>query len=231
MKKLLFFISGLLAASTSWAQQLQGYYLSSSSGFESYLLFFECNNFVFSESGCTGMSKGKGTFIVLHDTLQLRFSNPDGPMPLVASCSNQPPTRLGIQVIEGSSGESLPGVSIYITPTPSGTSQIGTSTTVTGQAWLDYTPLATDTLIVGFVGYATQRIPLTGLGGKCLKVALTHTYYLDASTIQRFPLERLRRASFTAHLSQDEKSSYAHLRFKRVSAGKAKRFFQEREQQ
>lgn len=204
--------------------------MSNSSGFDTDLLYFEGNHFVYNGYGCQGTSRGKGTFIIQHDTLLLRFGSLAAPAPLVLSRPKQPSTQLSVQVVEENSNEPILGASVYITPTLTGAKPLGTSTTNTGQAQLNYTPSATDTLVVAFVGYAIQRIPLASLGGKCLRISMGHTDYVEAGTTYRYPLERLHRASFTAHLSNDEQFSYAHLRYKRISASKAKAILNAREQ-
>ena len=59
-------------------------------------------------------------------------------------------------VTDGSSGESLPGVNIVI----KGTS-VGTSTNTDGSYELNV-PSLTDTLVVSFIGYLTQEVPISG---------------------------------------------------------------------
>jgi len=61
------------------------------------------------------------------------------------------------QVRDASNNESLPGVNIVVKGTT-----IGTSTDLDGNFILDNVPSLNDTLVVSFVGYTRQEIPING---------------------------------------------------------------------
>ncbi|NML66713.1 carboxypeptidase-like regulatory domain-containing protein [Hymenobacter sp. RP-2-7] len=229
MKLVFSLIIILLAVATGQAQQLQGYFISTTKAWVTDLLFFEGNHFTYNQSTCTGLVKGSGTFIVQNSTLILHFDNTSDLSAIAATtCNGQYKGGFYVKVVDGATNAPLPGVTISISN--SRRNSIGTSTTNSGEAWLDYIPTAQDSLLVAYVGYATQRLSFRSFSGTCWKVSLGNTEYVAAGTTYSYPLEAIHHGSFTAQLSVDQKSSYAHFHYKRISATRAVAVLKSREQ-
>lgn len=104
-------------------------------------------------------------------------------------------TRLGLEVRDAETEEFLQYVNLYLQ-----SSGVGTTTNSAGKAALQR-PAShnTDTLVVSFVGYQTQRIPLTKRTGQRVTVQLARSEHVLDEVVVRYkkplkPIQILRKA-------------------------------------